>query len=67
MCTSEKIIWLNTSQVARKLNVSNVHVRNLINAGKFDMVRDVGSRKQSYYQIAKQSVEKFMVESMTLK
>lgn len=65
MCSSqagEKDRWLPTSVVARVLGVSTDTVRNYIEAGRFEKVRNVSSGLQPRYQIARDSVQRFEKE-----
>jgi len=62
MCTSTKERWLSTSAVANKLGVSQDTVRNLIDAGRFNKVRNISAGHLPRYQIAAESVRRFEEE-----
>jgi excisionase family DNA binding protein len=62
MCTSEKDLWLSTTQAARRLGVSPNHVRRLIEQGRF-RARDVGVGSRSYYQVSSKSLDQYMAEA----
>jgi len=57
MHTKER--WMTTSAVARKLDISQDTVRNLIIAGKFDKVRNISAGQLPRYQIEAGSVRRF--------
>jgi len=59
MCINTKERWLSTSAVANKLGVSPDTVRNLLDAGRFDKVRNISAGHLPRYQIAAESVRRF--------
>ena len=62
---STRETWLNTTQVACMLSVSTNTVRKLVAAGRFDQARDIGTGERSYYQITRESVDKYIKETST--
>ena len=60
MCIgSKKERWLPTSAVAQALGVSADTVRNYIETGRFDRVRNVSTGTQPRYQVAQDSLKRF--------
>jgi excisionase family DNA binding protein len=56
--------WLSTTTVATRLGVSVQTVRNWIESGRFDLVRDIGTGARRYYQVESESVRRYEERSM---